>query len=179
MSGRHPSENDLRVRLELRADAAAVHEVVARAFPTDAEARLVARLREVARPQISVVAIDASGRVIGHVLFTPVEILAAEGASRALGLAPLAVRPEHQRRGVGSALVRAGLAECREIGEPVVVVLGHPGYYPRFGFRPAWELGLYYRRPGPEPSFLVAELEPRALRGRRGEVRYHPAFSDL
>jgi len=179
MSSRHPSEDELRVRRELPADAAAVHEVVARAFPTDAEARLVARLRGTVAPWISLVAAGSGGRVVGHVLFSPVEIRAETGVSRALGLAPLAVRPEHQRRGVGSALVRAGLAQCREIGEPVVVVLGHPGYYPRFGFRPAWELGLYYRRPGPEPSFLVAELEPGALRGRRGEVRYHPAFSDL
>jgi putative acetyltransferase len=100
---------------------------------------------------VSLVALDPDERVIGHVLFTPVEIHAASGVSGAIGLAPLAVRREHQDRGVGSALVRAGLARCREIGEPVVVVLGHPSYYPRFGFRPAWELGLYYEAAGREP----------------------------
>ena len=169
----------MEVRRELPADAPEIREVLGRAFPTDAEARLVEGLRGRVAPWISLVALEPGGRVAGHVLFTPVEIHAEAGVSRAIGLAPLAVRPERQRRGVGAALVRAGLAACREAGEPVVVVLGHPDYYPRFGFRPAWELGLHYGRPGPEPSFMVAELEPGALRGRRGEVRYHPAFPGL
>jgi putative acetyltransferase len=91
----------------------------------------------------------------------------------------VAVLPDLQRQGVGSALIDAGLSACRAIGELVVVVLGRPGYYPRFGFRPAWDFGLYYATPGPNPAFMVCELAPGALRGRSGEVRYHAAFDAL
>jgi putative acetyltransferase len=169
--------SEVRIRCEAPADAAAVREVLAAAFPTDAEAGLVEALRRVARPSVSLVA-DAGVRVVGHVLFTPVEI-GAGPVPGAFGLAPLAVHPEWQRRGVGSELVRAGLAACREIGGRAVVVLGHAAYYPRFGFVPAGDAGLYYRAPGPNPSFMVAELEPGALRGHSGEVRYHPVFDAL
>ena len=170
--------SQLRIRREAPADVPAVREVLVSAFPTEVEARLVEALREAAPPSVSLVADDA-GRVVGHVLFTPVEIRAAGPAAGWFGLAPLAVRPERQRHGVGSELVRAGLAACRGIGVRAVVVLGHPTYYPRFGFAPAWDAGLYYRVPGPNPSFMVLELEPTALRGHTGEVRYHPAFDAL
>jgi putative acetyltransferase len=80
---------------------------------------------------------------------------------------------------VGSALVRAGLSACRALGARAVVVLGHPAYYPRFGFAPAWDFGLYYGAPGQNPAFMALELEPGALRGQGGEVRYHPAFAAL
>ena len=168
----------VQIRREAPADLAAVREVLAAAFPTEAEAGLVEVLRERARPSVSLVAEDA-GRVVGHVLFTPVEIRGAEPAAGWFGLAPLAVAPERQRCGVGSELVRAGLAACRGAGARAIVVLGHPTYYPRFGFAPAWAAGLYYRVPGPNPSFMVVELEPGALRGHTGEVRYHPAFDAL
>jgi putative acetyltransferase len=168
----------VRIRREAPADASAVREVLAEAFPTEAEARLVEALRAAAPPSVSLVADDA-GRVVGHVLFTPVEIRASGPAAGWFGLAPLAVRPERQRRGVGSELVRAGLAACRDFGARAVVVLGHPTYYPRFGFAPAWDAGLYYRVPGPNPSFMVVELEPAVLRDHGGEVRYHPAFDAL
>jgi putative acetyltransferase len=173
------SEREIRVRSERPGDAPGIHAVVVDAFPTDAEARLVAKLRDVARPRVSLVAVDASEGVVGHVLFTPVELVAAPRATPGFGLAPLAVRGGHQRRGIGSALVAAGLSACRAIGGAWVVVLGHPDYYPRFGFRPAWEVGLYYERPGPNPACMVVELEPSALRGLRGEVGYHPAFTTL
>jgi putative acetyltransferase len=168
----------VQIRREAPADAAAVREVLVAAFPTEAEARLVEALRDAAPPSVSLVA-DEAGRVVGHVLFTPVEIRGAEPAAGAFGLAPLAVRPERQRHGLGSELVRAGLAACRGVGARAVVVLGHPTYYPRFGFAPAWAAGLYYRVPGPNPSFMVLELLPAALRGHTGEVRYHPAFDAL
>lgn len=147
--------------------------MLTRAFPTDAEARLVDALRERAERCISLVAETKPGAVVGQILFTPVEI---GSASCAVGLAPMSVVPELQRRGIGSALVKAGLSACRAAGERAVVVLGHVDYYPRFGFRPASDHGLYYRNPGPEPAFMALELEPNALQGRTGEVRYHEAF---
>lgn len=146
------------------------------AFPTDAEANLVDAIRGCTAPQVSLVAVGPAGEVIGHILFTPVEIRSPEGAGQALGLGPMAVAPGCQRRGVGAALIEAGLGACRAAGAPVVVVLGHSDYYPRFGFRPAWDAGLYYGEPGPNPAFMVCELERGALGGRSGEVVYHPAF---
>ena len=91
----------------------------------------------------------------------------------------LDVAPGCQREGVGSALIEAGLAACRAAGVGLVVVLGHASYYPRFGFEPAWPFGLYYAAPGPNPSFMVRELERGALRGRSGRVVYHAAFDGL
>jgi putative acetyltransferase len=125
------------------------------------------------------VAVGPSDCVVGHILLTPVEIRLPAEASTAIGLAPMAVAPEWQRKGIGAALVEAGLSRCEALGENVVVVLGHHDYYPRFGFRPAWDLGLYYQRAGPNPAFMVRELARGALRGRRGEVLYHPAFDAL
>ena len=167
------------IRWEAHGDRAAVHELLSRAFPSDAEARLVDALRGRTQPQVSLVAEDAIAGVIGHILFTPVEIRARAEGFRAIALGPMAVLPESQRKGVGSALVEAGLAACAAIGEHTVFVLGHPDYYPRFGFRPAWDYGCYYRAAGPNPAFMVRELERGALRGRAGEVVYDAAFGSL
>lgn len=163
------------VRWERAADRTAVFTINARAFGGPNEARLVDALRESAKPQISLVALREN-RVVGHIFFSPVTVGSGARAWSAIGLAPMAVEPEWQNRGVGSALVRSGLAACRAIRRPVVFVLGHPQYYPRFGFRPAPPLGLRFRGPEFNPAFLVAELEPGALAGRTGEVRYLPDF---
>ena len=177
---------DVRVRDEQPSDHEAVFGVVERAFESPGEARLVARLRDVAEPWISLVA-EAEGRVVGHVSFSPVMIVGsheaaggeAPGATTAIGLAPLAVDPPCQKRGVGSALVREGLARCRAIGEELVFVLGSPAYYGRFGFQFAAPLGLHFQGPQFDPHFMLVELLPGALRERRGEVRYHPLFDEL
>src|SRR5262245_11922157 len=123
----------IRIRPEHAGDAAAVCAVHCAAFPTDAEAHLVEWLRARGAARVSLVA-EVDDAVVGHVLFSPVSIVAESGCRHGLGLAPVAVMPAHQRRGVGSALVREGLVACREAGCAFVVVLGHPGYYPRFGF---------------------------------------------
>ena len=152
----------ITVRTELPRDRLVIREVLVRAFESDAEARLVDALRGRTDPQISLVADDPDAGVVGHILFTPVEIRGDADRSTAIGLAPMAVVPGHQRCGIGSLLVRAGLAACAARGERVVVVLGHPDYYPRFGFRRAWDLGLYYGRPGSEPAFMVCEVDTRS-----------------
>ena len=163
------------VRYERAADRSAVFNINARAFGSPNEARLVDALRESARPQISLVA-QSEGRVTGHIFFSPVTVGSGARTWEAIGLAPMAVEPEWQKQGIGSALVRAGLAACRGIHRPVVFVLGHPEYYPRFGFRPAPPLGLRFRGPEFDPAFMVAELEPGVLGRRTGEVRYLPDF---
>lgn len=166
----------IEIRPEIPADFAAVREVNELAFDQPAEAGLVDALRTVARPTISLVAVE-DGRVVGHIFFSPVALEGPRGVSNAMGLAPMAVRPERQNAGIGSALVREGLAACAGLGEPVVVVLGHPHYYPRFGFVPAATKGLRSEYPVPDDVFMVTELVPGALRGRTGLVKYHPEFA--
>ncbi len=96
-----------------------------------------------------------------------------------MGLAPLAVVPEHQRGGIGTALVRAGLDQCRKIGFGAVVVLGHSEYYPRFGFTPATRFGIGCEYDVPVEVFMAVELEANYLLGVSGKVQYHAAFNNL
>jgi putative acetyltransferase len=168
--------DDLVVRAEQPEDRAAVREILCGAFPSEAEADLVDALRGRTTPQVSLVAVAPDGAVVGHIFFTPVAI---EGVASALGLAPVAVSSERQRGGVGGALIQEGLRACREAGAQLVVLLGDPDYYPRFGFTPAWDHGLYYGEPGPNPAFQVQALVPGALDAAHGEVRYHSAFDGL
>jgi putative acetyltransferase len=167
---------DVAIRPERASDAPAVYAVVAAAFERDDEARLVDALRRLAEPYIAFVA-EAEGRVIGHIAFTPIT-LDGDGPA-AMGLAPVAVEPNTQRRGVGSALVRAGLNACAERDVGLVFVLGHAEYYPRFGFRPAFDFGFHYRSTEFDPSFFVLELSPGAAAGRSGFVHYHHAFEQV
>jgi putative acetyltransferase len=162
------------IRAERQGDRANVHAVNAAAFETPAEATLVDALREQVQPLVSLVA-ESDGAIVGHIMFSPVS-LSGHPALKIMGLAPMAVKPEYQRKGIGTALVRAGLEQCKEIGVGAVVVLGHPGYYPRFGFLPASRFGISCEYEAPEEAFMVMELEPGALRGVSGTVKYHAVF---
>ena len=166
------------VRKESPEDYARVREINEHAFGQPAEADLVDNLRKTEHAQLSLVA-EVDGRLVGQVFFTLVTLESGEEASPALALGPMAVLPEYQGRGVGSQLVRVGLEECRRAGHLVVFVLGHPGYYPRFGFQPAPPKGITCQWEVPEDVFMVAELAPGALGGRRGLVRYAPAFGQV
>lgn len=166
----------ITIRAERAGDVPAVRRLNELAFGQPEEAALVDALRAAADPHVSLVAADGD-QIVGHIFFSPVSIGPDDGA--AMGLAPMAVLPERQRRGVGSMLVRAGLEECRRIGRDAVVVLGHPEYYPRFGFRRASRLGLRCEYAVPDEAFMAVELEPGALAGRRGLVRYRPEFGEV
>ena len=168
------ASRDWGVRPEISSDRAGVRAVNVAAFGGPAEASLVDILRERARPSVSLVA-AGEGRVIGHILFTPVT-LDGHPDLPLLGLAPMAVAPGRQRQGIGTALVAAGLARCQDEGAAAVVVLGHPAFYPRFGFGPAAAYGLACEFPAPPDAFMVRELRAGALAGRPGLVRYHAAF---
>ena len=168
----------ISIRPELLTDNDAVRKVNELAFGGPDEAKLVEALRKTSDPLISLVAID-NDQVVGHILFSPVTIEFANSDALALGLAPMAVLPEYQRKGIGSQLVRAGLRECKQIGSNVVVVLGHPEFYPRFGFVPASQKGLSSEYPVPDEVFMVVELEPGALSGRHGLVKYRPEFAGV
>jgi putative acetyltransferase len=170
----------IQVRLERPDDVDAIDAVHTAAFRQAGEAALVRALRSEARPYLGLVAEETGagkpGRVVGHIAFSPVAI--EGGSPPALGLGPLAVAPPLQKLGIGSALMREGLARCAALAK-IVVVLGHAAYYPRFGFRPASPLGLRYRSEVFDPSFFVLELEAGALSGITGWVRYHEAFERL
>lgn len=131
----------ITIRREQPGDEEPVRLVNRRAFGQPAEAQIVDALRESCPEGVAFVA-ECDGRIVGHILFTPASIDAREGEIRGMGLAPMAVLPEYQCQGIGSMLVQAGLAEMRRTRQPFVVVLGHPGYYPRFGFTRASDRGI-------------------------------------
>ncbi|HKP14003.1 MAG TPA: N-acetyltransferase [Blastocatellia bacterium] len=166
------------MRPEQTGDIAAIRRVNEHAFCRPAEADLIDRLRERGNVTLSLVAVE-EGHIIGHILFSPVIIEAARQAVSAVGLAPLAVLPEWQNRGVGSRLVTAGLDECRRLGHQAVVVLGHPHYYPRFGFVPASRFGIRSEYDVADEVFMAIELQPGSLDGRAGIAKYGPEFSDV
>jgi putative acetyltransferase len=165
------------IREETIHDRTEVFAVNVSAFETSAEAGLVDVLREQARPVISLVA-ETHGEIAGHLMLSPV-LLSKHPTLKLMGLAPMAVRPDYQSQGIGSALVRAGLESCLELGVAGVVVLGHPKFYPRFGFAPASRFGIDSEYDVPDDVFMVLELESGALEGKTGRVSYHSAFGDL
>jgi putative acetyltransferase len=144
------------------------------------EARLVENLRKSYsfNAQLSLVAIK-EGRVVGHILFSPITIKTERGAVPAVALAPMVVHPEFQNQGIGSKLVRERLEQCRKLGHKMVVVVGHPNYYPRFGFVPARQKGLEAPFPVPDEAFMVKELVPGSLDGVTGIVEYPAEFNDV
>lgn len=162
------------IRDERPGDEAAVRAVVAAAFGSPDEADLVDLLRARGEVVLALVA-EIDGAVVGHVLFSPLPVAGPGRTIEAVALAPLAVAPARQRTGVGAALVRAGHARLAAMGVPAVVVLGHPDYYPRFGFRASLAEGLV--APFSGPAFMAVELVPGALAAAAGHrVRYASAF---
>ncbi len=164
----------IEVREERAADSAAIRAVNQQTFDGGAEAHLVDRLRADGDVVVSLVATSA-GRVVGHILFSRLPVETEVGRLPAAALAPMAVLPAWQRQGIGSDLVRKGLATCRDQGIDAVAVLGHPGFYPRFGF--SAELARRLVAPYRGDAFMAVELVPGALAFERGEVIYPPAFA--
>jgi putative acetyltransferase len=168
----------IHIRPEQPEDVAAIRRVNEQAFNDSAEANLVDLLREHGKVTLSLVAVH-DAQVVGHILFSPVVIESAGESFAAIGLAPMAVLPEWQNQGVGSLLVKAGLDECRRQGHSAAVVLGHAGFYPRFGFAPASRFGIRSEYDVADEVFMAIELQPGALAGRGGLVRYQPEFNDV
>ena len=166
---------EFTIRPERPADIARIRAVNERAFGQPDEAALVDAVRARGERSISLVAVDGE-RLVGHVLFTPVTIRGPDCTHEAVGLAPMAVDPDHQRRGIGSRLVAQGLEQCRKSGYRVAVVLGHPTYYPRFGFVPARVHDIRFELDVPDEAFMVLELEPGALASCTGVARYVQEF---
>jgi putative acetyltransferase len=161
------------IRPESPADLDVIRAVNRIAFDSDEEPMLVDGLRDGGHVLVSFVA-EVDQEVVGHILFTALPIETVDGTIHAAALAPLAVQPEYQNQGIGSALVMAGLGRCRELALDAVVVLGHPNYYPRFGF--SAELAENLRAPFEGEAFMALDLRPGILDGCDGMVRYAPPF---
>lgn len=161
------------LRREKTDDIDAIGDIHRLAFHGDSEAVLVAELRANGKIVLSLVA-EREGRVVGHILFSPVRIESNSEPVHALGLAPMAVLPQFQREGIGSRLVRSGLQHCRDLGHERVVVLGHADFYPRFGFLPAAGFAVTCEYDVPQEAFMVLALREGAWRGVTGTARYQP-----
>jgi putative acetyltransferase len=162
------------IRYETSADFKAIRHVNWLAFGQDSEAWLVDALREGGYVRVSLVA-EQDGQVVGHILFSEFSISTNAGEVAALALAPLAVLPDFQNRGIGSALVNVGLGVCMEQGHRIIFVLGHSQFYPQFGFSSKLAAQLDSPFAG-KLSFMALELVPGALDGLKGRVQYPPPF---
>ena len=158
------------IRGEKPADSAAIHELVAAAFQRPDEAVLVDRLRLDGECVISLVAVDGD-EIVGYVLLSRMA-----APFRALGLGPVSVKPNRQRAGIGSQLIRAGLDRAKEAGWQGVFVLGEPKYYSRFGFDSALASGFMSRYSGPHLMAVALGIE---LPATEGVIEYPPAFDSL
>ena len=166
------------IRAEAPEDVKAVREINELAFQQPDEAAIVDRLRQEVEGLLSLVAMEED-LVVGHILFSPVAVETGAGQVAGMGLAPMAVHPLRQRQGIGSALVRRGLGEVRATGCPFVAVLGHPEYYPRFGFERASHHGLQCQwEEVPDEAFMVIVFDLAAMEEVHGVLHYADVFSE-
>ena len=169
-------DHPVHIRIENSASSdelSMIRAVNEAAFGEPAEADLVDQLRADAHALISLVA-EVGPSFVGHILFSRMWIQNSTGLVSAVALAPVAVHPDHQRRGIGGQLILRGLELLRARGEKIVIVLGHPDYYPRFGF--STEKAESLQSPFPKDAYMAMELSPGALDGIQGSVVYPPAF---
>jgi putative acetyltransferase len=168
----------IEIRLEQPIDINSIHKINESAFGQPTEANLVDQLRTQCSEALSLVALSED-RVVGHILFTPVTITGAQKEIKGMGLAPMSVLPEYQRQGIGSQLARAGLEILRQQNCPFVIVLGHPEYYPRFGFVPASRHSISCQWPDvPDEAFMVLILDQDVMSKVNGTARYRDEFND-
>jgi putative acetyltransferase len=172
-------EQPVEIREELPQDIPAINSINEAAFGRPHEAQLVDELRACKAVICSLVALH-EGRPVGHVLFTPVFLHRQSGPITVIaGLGPVAVLPRFQKMRIGSALIEAGIDVCRRARYALVIVLGHPAYYPRFGFQTAAKFDITCAYNVPEDAFMALGLEDGALYRLSGVAHYHPLFDGV
>ena len=174
---------NISIRQETPKDYAWVIELTEKAFETmefsdHNEGKLVENLRKSEKfiSDLSLVA-EINGKVVGHILFTPLVIDKCQQQFQSLVLGPVSVLPEFQKQGIGGQLIRAGHQKAKELGFQSVILIGHPEYYPRFGYKPAstWEIKTQIPLPS-DDVFMAVELTENALSGVSGMVIFPPEF---
>jgi putative acetyltransferase len=166
----------VRIQEESRQDHDAIRQVNKLAFETEEEGQLIDRLRADGQIVASLVALR-EGKVVGHILFSELPINTGKGILPAVALAPMAVLPDAQHQGIGSALIEAGITVCRERGKLAVLVLGHEKYYPRFGFSAELAKSVHSPYSHFSASWMAKELQSGALTNISGIAHYPAAFS--
>jgi putative acetyltransferase len=166
----------LTVREERPADIEAIRAVNLQAFGQSGEGLLVDALRSNDGVLLSLVA-TRNGDVLGHILFSPVTVRSGREQITGAGLGPMSVLPGHQRQGIGGKLVEAGKQKLHGLGLPFIVVLGHPEYYPRFGFEPASRYAIRCEWDVPDNVFMILVMDPPTMIGISGLAEYRPEFS--
>ncbi|WP_456274451.1 GNAT family N-acetyltransferase [Bacillus sp. AK031] len=169
----------MNIREETERDRQAIKNVNDLAFGGTNEGKLVESIRgtEYFFPELSLCAVTETNILVGHLLLSTVFIDGDDETYQTLALAPMSVLPGWQHKGIGSLLVKEGLLRAKRNGFKHVVVLGHPDYYPKFGFQPAAPKGIYPPFPVSDDVFMVIELQEKALVGIKGTVRYPPSFN--
>jgi putative acetyltransferase len=172
----------LIIRPETLDDIPAIHALNATAFAREGkpgpEAMLVDALRARKAVTLSWVAVMGEA-VVGHILYSPVTIVSPDASFAAVGLGPVAVGPDYQKRGIGSRLIRESLEALRGKGHGAVFLVGHPTYYPKFGFGPAARFGIDCEFEVPEEVFMALELRPNSLLNKIGKLYYQPEFKNV
>ena len=168
---------EIAIRDERPEDIEAIRGVNDEAFGQPDEGLIVDRLRENCDDLVSLVALTR-GQIVGHILFSPVVLDGPGGMIGGVGLGPMAVLPRYQRLGIGSMLGETGLERIRERDCPFVIVIGHPEYYPRFGFEPASGYGIVSEWDVPDEAFMVLLTDPSRMGGQTGVARYRPEFGE-
>lgn len=164
----------IEIRHEQPGDVDAIRVVNQRAFGQDQEANIVDALRASGAAMLSLVVV-LDNQIVGHIMYSPIQVGSVAGAA----LAPMAVVPEHQRAGIGGRLVADGTARRARMGMPLIIVLGHAAFYPRFGFTPASAYGITCEWPVPDEVFMALFLDERRINDAAGLARYRPEFSSV
>lgn len=164
------------IRKEQENDYKRVYEVNQLAFQQESESKLIEKIRKGKNfiPELSLVA-EVNGKIVGHILFSKIKIV-GDSIFDSLALAPMAVIPEFQKKGIGSELIKSGIEKAKELCFNSIIVLGHKDYYPKFGFKKASEWGIKCPFDVPDNAFMAIELTEKALEGKAGTVKYPDDF---